>query len=370
MGAGRWVSPALDPSCEEEKQAIAHRRHAREDSVKRLPVVCILVALLAFPWTQAALAQTDFYKGKTVTLVIGSRVTGSLSIGAQIVARHIGKHIPGNPTGVLRQMPGGAHLNATNYVYNVAEPDGLTILAVNPAVATAQLLKVSAVRFDVRKFEWLGSSGAEGAIFAIRPDLPYKTFQELRDSGRELIAGTTGPGSNAHDVPLLLKEFAGVKIKLVTGYAANADIRLALERKEVDAWTSMATTIRLAAERGIVRPLVRSSRAPVPTLNHLPVDEDLAASDLGRRLMLVRGTPLAIGRAYGVRPGTPPERVAILRQAIAKVLADPQFLAEAKAAQIEMELIAPEEVAKRFDAMINQPLEVVEAMHKYIKAGE
>jgi tripartite-type tricarboxylate transporter receptor subunit TctC len=267
-------------------------------------------------------------------------------------------------------MPGGAHLNATSYVYNVAEPDGLTILAVNPAVATAQLLKVSAVRFDVRKFEWLGSSGAEGAIFAIRPDLPYKTFQELRDSGRELIAGTTGPGSNAHDVPLLLKEFAGVKIKLVTGYAANADIRLALERKEVDAWTSMATTIRLAAERGIVRPLVRSSRAPVPTLNHLPVDEDLAASDLGRRLMLVRGTPLAIGRASGVRPGTPPERVAILRQAIAKELADPQFLAEAKAAQIEMELIAPEEVAKRFDAMINQPLEVVEAMHKYIKAGE
>src|SRR5437867_13207436 len=126
----------------------------------------------------SALAQPDFYKGKTVTLVVGSRVTGSLSIGAQIVARHIGRFIPGNPIGILRQMPGGAHLNATNYVYNVADADGLTILAANPPIATAQLLQVPAARFDIRKFEWLGSSGSEGAIFSIRPALPYKTFQE------------------------------------------------------------------------------------------------------------------------------------------------------------------------------------------------
>jgi hypothetical protein len=126
----------------------------------------------------------------------------------------------------------------------------------------------------------------------------------------------------------------------------------------------------LAAQQGVVRPLVRSSRAPVPGLNHLPVDEDLATSALGRGLMLVRGTPLAIGRPYAVRPGTPPERMAILRDAIAKVVADPEFLAEAKAAHIEMEYIAPDDVAKRFDAMLGQPPEVIEAMHKYIKIGE
>ena len=339
--------------------------------MRRLSIACILAGSLVLSWTpSSALAQAEFFKGKTVTIVVGSRVTGSLSIGAQIVARHIGKHIPGNPTGILRQMPGGAHLNATNYIYNVADADGLTILAANPQVAMAQLVKVAAVRFDVRKFEWLGSSGSEGALFSIRPDLPYQTFQELKASQYELIAGTTGPGSNAHDVPLLLKEFAGLKVKLVTGYAANADIRLALERKEVDSWTSMATTVRLAAGQGIVRPLVRSSRAPVPGLNHLPVDEDLALSDLGRGLMLVRGTPLAIGRPYAVRPGTPPERVAMLRDAIAKVVADPEFLAEAKAAQIEMEHITADEVGKRFEAMMSQPADVVEAMHKYIKIGE
>jgi hypothetical protein len=132
----------------------------------------------------------------------------------------------------------------------------------------------------------------------------------------------------------------------------------------------MSTTVRLAGERGIVRPLVRSSRAPVRTLNDLPVDEDLATSDLGRSLMLIRGTPLGIGRPYAVRPGTPPERVAILRDALAKLVADPQFLSESNAAQIEMEHIAAEEVAKRFNAMISQPPEAIEAMHKYIKLAD
>src|SRR5882724_8114112 len=133
---------------------------AREESVAQLLTASIVVGSLILTFTPTALAQADFYKGKTVTLVVGARVTGSLSIGAQIVSRHLGRFIPGNPITILRQMPGGAHLNATNYVYNVAEPDGLTILAANPPIATAQLLQVPAVRFDIRKFEWLGSSGS------------------------------------------------------------------------------------------------------------------------------------------------------------------------------------------------------------------
>src|SRR5712691_4106706 len=335
----------------------------RKASIASALIAFLMVALAPhFAW-----AQADFYKGKTVTVVVGSRVTGTLALAAQILTRHLGQHIPDNPTSILRQMPGGAHLNATNYVFNVADADGLTLLAANPAVATAQLMKVAAVRFDVRKFEWLGSSGAEGAMFSIRPDLPYKTYQELKDAQQELIVGTTGPGSNSHDVPLLLKEFAGLKLKFVTGYAANPDIRLALERKEVDSWTSMATTIRLAAERGIVRPLVRSSRAAVPGLNHLPVDEDLEVSDLGRSLMVIRGTPLSIGRPFAVRPGTPPDRVAMLRDALRKVVADPNFLADTNKAQIEVRYITAEEVAKGFDDMVNQPPDVVEAMGKYIK---
>src|SRR5262245_49081292 len=150
--------------------------------MSRLPVASIVAACLVLPLAPSSTAaQPDFFSGKTINVVVGARAVGSLSLSAQILARHWGRYIPGSPNVILKQMPGGAHLNATNFVFNVAEPDGLTILAANPAVATAQLVKVSAVRFDVRQFEWLGSSGAEGAIFSIRPDLPYQTFAELKN---------------------------------------------------------------------------------------------------------------------------------------------------------------------------------------------
>jgi tripartite-type tricarboxylate transporter receptor subunit TctC len=328
----------------------------------------VLAGVLVMPLSPAH-AQADFYKGKTIAIVIGAK-TGSLAVAAQLVGRHLGQHIPGNPTVINRQMPGGAHLNATNHIFNVAEADGLTILAANPNVAMGQLAKLPNVRFDANKFIWLGSSGPDGVMFAIRADLPYKTFQEMRDSGKEFVAGTTGPGSNAHDMPLLLKEFAGLtKMRLVAGYAANSDILLAVERKESDAYSALATTIQLAVDRGAVRPLVRT-RTAVPGWNQLPTDESLATSDIGRSLMAIRGIPQSIGRAFAVRPGTPPERVAMLRDALAKTLKDPTFIAEAKKAKINMEYISAENVTKWFGDLLNQPPQVLEAMNKYLKVGE
>jgi tripartite-type tricarboxylate transporter receptor subunit TctC len=330
-------------------------------------IVAGVIGVLAMPSTQAH-AQADFYKGKQVSIVIGAK-TGSLYVAAQLVGRHLGKHIPGNPTVITRQMPGGAHLNATNYIFNVADADGLTILAANPNVAMGQLAKLPNVRFDASKFIWLGSSGPDGSMFAIRASLPFKTFEEMRDSGKEFVAGTTGPGSNAHDMPLLLKEFAGLKIRLVAGYAANSDILLAVERGESDAYSALATTIQLAVDRGAVRPLVRS-RTAVPGWNQLPTDESLTKDPTGRALMAIRGIPQSIGRAFAVRPGTPPERVAMLREAITKAVNDPALQEEAKKAKIHMEHISADAVTKMFGELLNQPPPVLEAMNKYLKVGE
>jgi tripartite-type tricarboxylate transporter receptor subunit TctC len=327
--------------------------------------VLVLAGMLLLSPAQA---QGDFFKGKTISVMIGAK-TGSLAVAGQIVAHHLSKHIPGNPTVIFKQMPGGAHLNATNYIYNVADADGLTILAANPNVAMGQLAKLQNIRFDATKLIWLGSSGPDGSMFAIRTSLPYKTFQELRDSGQEIVIGTTGPGSNAHDMPLLLKEFAGLKARLVAGYAANSDILLAVERKESDGYSALATTIQLAVDRGAVRPLVRS-RTPVPGWNQLPTDESLATSDIGRSLMAIRGIPQSIGRAFAVRPGTPADRVAILRDALAKTIADPALQAEAQKAKIEMTHISADDVTKWFGDLLNQPPQVVEAMNKYLKIGE
>ena len=317
-------------------------------------------------WVGPVWGQANFYEGKTVTVLIGAK-SGSLEIAGQIVSHHLGKYLPGKPAVIMQHMPGAAHLLATNNVFNVAKPDGLTILAANPNVAIAQLSKVEQVRFDVRKFQWLGSSGADGVMFSIRPDLPYKTADELKKADRELVAGTTGPGSNAHDFPLLLKEFAGIKLKLVPGYPSNSDVLLALERKEVDAWSALATTIKLAADRSAVRPLVRG-RVALAGFDNLPVDEDLATSALGKSLMAIKSIPGAIGRAFAVPPATPADRVAQLRDAFAKAMKDPELIAEAKKAKIEVQLISPEQVLKDFNALMNQTPETLKEMGKYIKA--
>lgn len=334
--------------------------------MKRMWLLSILVSLFMIPLIfSSAGAQANFYEGKAITIVIGAK-GGSLTVAAQIVGHHLGKHIPGNPAVVVQHMPGAAHLLATNHVFNIAKPDGLTLLATNPSVSIAQLSKVETARFDVRKFQWLGSSGADGVALSIRADLPYKTFADLRKADRELIAGTTGPGSNAHDFPLLLKEFAGAKFKLLPGYPANSDILLALERKEVDSWSAFASTIRTAMDRGAVRALVRG-RVATKGFEHLPVDEDLATSSLGKAIMGIRGIPQGIGRAFAAPPATPADRVAILREALAKVIRDPEFQAEANKAKIDTNHISAEQVLKDFTALLNQSPEVLKEMGKYIK---
>jgi tripartite-type tricarboxylate transporter receptor subunit TctC len=328
-----------------------------------------LKALVCFTWLVAGSTvwgQANFYEGKTVTVLIGAK-SGSLEIGAQIVSHHLGKYLPGKPAVILQHMPGAAHLLATNNVFNVAKPDGLTILAANPNVAIAQLSKVEQVRFDVRKFQWLGSSGADGVMFSIRSDLPYKNVEEVKKADKELVAGTTGPGSNAHDFPLLLKEFAGLKLKLVSGYPSNSDVLLAIERKEVDSWSALATTIKLGAERGAVRPLIRG-RVALQGFENLPVDEDLATSALGKSLMAIKSIPGAIGRAFAVAPGTPADRLTMLRDAFAKAIKDPDLIAEAQKAKIEMQFISPEQVMKDFNGLMNQTPETLKEMGKYIKA--
>lgn len=331
--------------------------------MRRVPAALFLAFVMTIP----AWAQGSFYEGKTVTVVIGAS-GGSLEIAARIVARHLGRHIPGNPNVIVQNMTGAAHLVATNHVYNVAKPDGLTLLAANPNVGIAQLTRVEAARFDARRFQWLGSSGADGVALSIRADLPYKSWEDLKKAERELVVGTTGPGSNAHDFPLLLKEFAGAKFKLVSGYPANADVLLALERKEVDVWAAFATTIKLAADRGAVRPLVRG-RVALPGWEHLPVDEDLATSAVGKAIMGIRAAPLAIGRAVAAPPGTPADRVQLLREAFAKAVKDAEFVAESKKAKIVVGYIAPEEVLKMFNSLLDQPAEVQKEMVKYIKFG-
>ena len=295
-------------------------RALREEIMKQRRIFVVAALPVIFLFLAPAWGQAPFYEGKTIRIVVGTGSGGTID-AARIIAQHLGKYIAGNPTVIVQSMPGGGHIVATNHVFNVARPDGLTLLAGNPNVAIAQLIKVDGVRFDVRNFEWLGSSGSDSVVMTIRADLPYNSFEEMRKAGQELRVGSTGPGSNAHDFPLLLKEFAGANFRFVSGYPASTDILLALERKEVDIWAGFAAAVRPVVQRGTVRPLVRA-RVSSPGFDHLPIDENLTVDPVGKSHVHQDSSS---GR--WPRPcrdsGIPADRAALLREALTKVLADP-----------------------------------------------
>ena len=185
----------------------------------------------------------------------------------------------------------------------------------------AQLAKVKAVRFDVRQFHWLGSTGPDGTMFAIRSSLPYKSFKDLQTLKDEIVVGTTGPGSNSHDGPLLLKEFAGAKFKLLAGFAGQRRHPARARARRSGRLVGALHLDRPGGGRRASCARWCAAAAPVKGFEHLPVDEDLMPPGIGRSLMVIRGTPPALGRPYGVRPGTPADRVALLRDAFAEGLA-------------------------------------------------
>jgi tripartite-type tricarboxylate transporter receptor subunit TctC len=343
-------------------QKLASMRNGR-----RQPFVLLLIIVMMFAFCSLTLADEPFYQGKRITILIGTQSGGSM-VAARVLSQHLGKYIPGNPTILVQSMLGGAHIVATNHVFNIAKPDGLTLLAANPNIAIAQLVKEEAVRFDVTKFAWIGSSGSDSVVLTIRSDLPYKTFEQLQRADRELLVGTTGVGSNAYDFPLLLKEFAGAKFKMVSGYPANPDIVLAIERKEVEIWAAFAASVRPVVRTGVVHPLIRANVSS-PGFENLPVDESFTTHPVGKALMAIKTGPLAIGRALAAPPATPPERVEVLRKALAAALADPELDADFRKSQIDYSHISGAEVLRRFTSLMKQPPDIQQQLAKYIKFG-
>jgi len=329
-------------------------------------VAIFAVGLIAIPPGEA---QAPSYQAKTITIVVGYKPGGGYDRTARLLARHLPKHIPGKPTIIVQNMPGANSIIAANHIYSIAKPDGLTIGTFNRNLPLAQLTKVEGVKFDMTKFAWIGSAASESTILAIRSDLPYKTFEELRKADKPVVIGSTGPGANTHDFPILLKEFLGLNFKIVSGYSSSADIMLAIERKEVDGRAGSYASIRPFIDRGLVRPLIRA-RAIESGIEKLPVDEELAPNPRARAIMALRSAPEVIGRPYVMTPGTPEELVKTIREAFRKVAGDPELVEEAKKAKMEIEYVSGDEALKVIREVLAQPKDIVDEFGKYIKFGD
>jgi tripartite-type tricarboxylate transporter receptor subunit TctC len=326
--------------------------------------LALIGALLPF----AVAAQPNF-AGKTVTVVVGYKPGGGYDATARLLARHLPDHLPGKPTVIVQNMPGGNSIIAANHMYNVAKPDGLTIGTFNRNLPIAQLTKVQGVKYDMLKFAWIGSAANEATILAIRNDLPYKNFEELRKAKEPVVIGSTGPGANTHDFPLLLKDLLKVNLKIVSGYSSSADIMLAIERKEVDGRAGSYTSIKPFIDRKLVRPIIRA-RSNEAGIENLPIDENFAANPRAKAIMALRSAPEVIARPYVLPPNTPADIVKVYRDAFAATIKDPALVAEAQKAQFDLDYTSGDEAVKVLKEVLSQPKDIVDEFSKYVKFGE
>jgi tripartite-type tricarboxylate transporter receptor subunit TctC len=295
-----------------------------------------LILLALRPSAVAAEAQSvaDFYKGKTITILVGSDVGGGYDLTARTLARHLPRHIPGNPSVVVQNKPGASSILAANYVYEIAPKDGTVIAAVQRPIPFQVLFGDAGVRFDVRKTQWLGSTTNELGVVVAWHTAPQQTFADLFKS--EMVIGGTGPATDPELYPRAMNRILGTKFRIVSGYPGQAQVALAMERGEIEgsgnwSFSDIEKGHPDWISQGKVRLLLQLALAKgaSPVLRDVPLVLDVARSTAERQEFEILMGMKALGRPYFVAPGVPQDRTDALRAAFMSTLADAAFLAEA-----------------------------------------
>jgi tripartite-type tricarboxylate transporter receptor subunit TctC len=316
-----------------------------------------LVALLG----AALAAHADVYKDKTITLTTSQGAGGTNDVTARLIARHMARHIPGQPTIVVQNMPGAGNVLATNFLYNVASKDGTAIGTVHNTIPLHQALSGDGVRYDTRKFNWLGSTGAENAGLLVWHATGVKTFNDVMR--REIVIGGTGVGSGTVMYATAMNNMLGTRFKIVHGYRASEHVSIAMERGEVDARTMGLTgvfrqhaqwvkdgRVVLIAQLGSVR----DRRLP-----DVPLLQEIAKTEEQRQLIRLISSPESLGSIYLMPPDVPADRLAILRNAFDATMRDSAFLEDAVKLRLYVDPMSGAQVAGIIDETINAPPGVI-----------
>jgi tripartite-type tricarboxylate transporter receptor subunit TctC len=318
----------------------------------------------------------EFFKGKTVRLVVGTSSGGAMDEWARFIAPHLGRNIPGSPDIVVQNMPGGGTVIAANYIYNIAKPDGLTLGLVNPAIYVDQLLGAKEVRFDWPKLSWIGSPERIDQVLFIRADFPQKTIDDLRKAPEAPRCAATGRSGAGYFLPKLLEDGLGLKVQMVVGYGGGGDMNLAMEKGEVQCRAGTVSAYvgreptRTWIKTGFVHALVQSgtkrySKLPdVPTLYELM--ETYKTPDATRRVAKVLLSSGELGRPFFGPPDMPSDRLKILRGAFTKTMNDEALLAEAKKKKWDLDPMDGEELETLAKEIMVQPPDVIERVKKIL----
>jgi len=283
----------------------------------------------------------ELYRGKTVSIVVGSGAGGGFDTTARLVARHIGRHIPGTPTVIVVNMPGGGGLVAANHVFSAAPKDGTVIGLFHEAQVMNQLTGAEGVAFDLRQFNWLGSSYDDPNVCIVRTDAPATTMQAMIGRAMPIAIGATGLGSNTYDAPRIVAAATGASLRLVSGYGTTNDVRIGIERGEIQGvclgWESVKSAAGQWLADGYAKVFVQNGTARHRDLADVPLAMDFAKDEVSRTLLRLVDAPGAMAKPFALPPGVDPARVEVLRTALQATYRDAAFLDEGRAMKLEFQ---------------------------------
>ena len=315
--------------------------------------------------------EPPFYAGKTIRWIVGHPPGGGYDVTGRLVAKHISRFIPGNPTIVVENIPGGGSLISANTIYKAAKPDGLTVAGFGEGLVLQQLLGQEGIEFDARKFPWIGASIRDTWACVARGDRGLKSIADTIGAAAPLVLGATAPGAGTSDFSRALQAGLGANIQLVLGYPGTAQIRLAMDRKEVDGgcwtWESIKATSYDTVQSGEYVMLAQQAPRRHPDLQNVPLASELAKTEEAKQLLVAVSGHSAFAKPWTTAPGTPPERVQILREAFSATHKDPQFLEEAKAAKLDIFLTPAEEIERLVAQIFTTPPETVKRLAEVLK---
>jgi tripartite-type tricarboxylate transporter receptor subunit TctC len=296
----------------------------------------------------------DFYKGKTIRVIVGGSAGGGFDIYTRAMARHMGKHIPGNPAMIVENMTGAGTLIAAKYLHSSAKPDGLSFGIFNGALILSGALGNKSIDFDMRELEFLGVPVQDSTVCALRKESGVTNMDQWFAAKTPIKLGGLSPGNSTSDVARIITAALNLPVQLVEGYKGTNEIRLAADAGELHgacwAWETLRTAWSKAIPAGEVNVVLQVTAKTIPELPNVPMSLDLAKSDEARQLLKAGAIdPAAIVRVYVTTPRTPKDRLQLLRAAFAKTLTDPDFIAESKKANLDINPLNGEEVKKIVD---------------------
>jgi tripartite-type tricarboxylate transporter receptor subunit TctC len=313
----------------------------------------------------------EFYTGKQIRFIIRSGVGGSYDSYSRLLGKHIGKYIPGRPSVVPINMPGGGGIRAANYVAKIAPQDGTILTIVSQGLPVDQALGLNtSFQADLREFHWVGNISASNQVLVTWHTSPTRTFADLMN--RETLIGSSQAGSISVQMPSVLNNVVGTKIKIVFGYPDGRDINLAMERGEVEGratnpWASYLSTDPHYIEKKLIVPIIQMGMVKDPDLPNVPLMRDLARDAAGKDILDFMSKAVTVGRPIATTPGVPPERVAALRRAFDLALKDPDFIKDARTQRAELQPMTGAELEQVVRDVIGAPADLRERVKAAIQ---